>query len=306
MTRTGGNQTARPTLGLALLMGALVLGSGGCVEVPEPLEIEGLYDEVDPMIAVEPGERGKPDEVDDEASPWDDVERDYSTWPPSPETHLARIGLRELRTHALWPTPVSEPCPAVMFGALGPRLAGGDLFDRISSRVETIEPPRLTLSATAVMVLRDHVDVPGLRLVVASSTPGACMMAWRHLHCFADAHEAYCPDGTLGDLERLVRNHHLEPRSLTEAAWMELVVVMTEVGTLVIDPSLVGECTREPDVTALAPEVRIEDDAVTVRLTSIDDHGDGLDRTVTIERGGAVHMETRARWTTHDHPLMEE
>lgn len=289
-------------------IGLWVLLSGGCMQVPEPLEIEGLYDEDGKPWAAEaaiddlgPGRYpdepfGHPADSRLGRSPWDDVEHDYSTWPLSSDPDLAAIGMREPRTHALWPTPITEPCAAVMFANLGPELTGGDMFDRTASRIARIEPPRLGLGLTELFVLRDHVDVPGLRLVTASSSPGVCMMAWSHMYCFVDAHDVYCPDGTLQDLERLVRVHRLEPRSLSKAGWLELAVVMTDVDTVVIDASLADECTWVKGASALPPEVIVGDDVVVVRFTSVD--GDrGVDRELHIERGGRARMKTTPRWS---------
>jgi hypothetical protein len=222
-------------------------------------------------------------------------DRDYDAWPLVEDPEQARLERREPRTHPLWPTPIDDPCPPVMFASYEPQIDGGPTFDRVSARLTQVEEPRLHVIPTELMLLHDHVDVPGLRLWAASRTSSSCMMGWRHTHCFTSADEAYCPDGTTRDLERLVGDFALEPRSLTRSRWLELAVVMSGVERIVIEPALVRECTRVPNVDALSPSVEIEDARVTVRFTAISEAG-GVDHTVIVEQGGDVIMDSTARW----------
>jgi hypothetical protein len=269
----------------------LLASLGACVQVPEPLELELSFEDegaAPHAVAAEPEAEGP-----SLAPAW--PKPDYTAWPLSEDPRLAAIDQREVRRYPLWPTPISEPCPAVMFGSFDLQLEGGGMFERVRDRLVWVAEPGLRLSPTEIVLLRDHVDVPGLRLVAAASTPGACMKSWRHTHCFVSATDAYCPDGSAKDLERLVRAHGLRPRSLAAAGWLELSVVMSGAETLVVEPSLVRECTRVEGAEALAPAVEIEDARVTVRFTAIAE-GDGVDYTVIVNDDGTVTMEALPRW----------
>lgn len=278
--------------------GALVVAIG-CVQMPEPLDAEGVFDDEAPIVQAEP-EADLQAEVSREPrsgrSPWDDVVHDYSTWPLSAEPTAARIGVREPRTHALWPTPIDDPCPSVSFAMVGPIIEGGETFERVGKRLGGIADRRFGLRPTHVVLLHDHIDAPGLRLWAAAHTAGACMMSWSHTHCLVDDRDVYCPDGSTDELERLIAARKLAPSSLSEAGWLELVVVLLGVDRLVVDPSLVGECTYVKGATASAPSVELAEHGVTVRFTSIDERG-GVDHTVTIDGEGRVHVETEPRWT---------
>lgn len=292
----GSSKAARrgaPSAAAWLAVG-LAVGLAACVQVPEPLELELAEehrDDVFVAVAPEPAPLG---------STWPG--RDYDAWPLVEDPEQARLERREPRTYPLWPTPIDEPCPPVMFASYEPQLDGGPTFDRVSARLARVEDPRRQVIPTELVLLHDHVDVPGLRLWAASRTSSSCMMGWRHTHCFASEGDVYCPDGTTRDLERLVRTHGLEPRSLTRSRWFELAVVMSGVERIVMEPALVRECTRVPGIEALAPSVEIEDARVTVRFTAISEAG-GVDHTVIVEQGGDVIMDSAARW---QHPSEEE
>lgn len=289
----GSSKSARSgtaAIAAAWLAVGLAVGLAACVQVPEPLELELAEEHRDDVFMAAP--RRAPARAG----------RDYDAWPLVDDPEQARLERREPRTYPLWPTPIDEPCPPVMFASYEPQLDGGPTFERVSARLADVEDPRLRVSPTELVLLHDHLDVPGLRLWAASSTSSSCMMGWRHTHCFSSADEAFCPDGTTRDLERLVRAHALEPGSLTRSRWLELAVVMSGVERIVIEPSLVSECTRAAGIDALAPSVEIEDARVTVRFTAITDVG-GVDHTVIVEEGGDVIMDTTERW---QHPSAEE
>lgn len=276
-------------LGMALLAGGL-----GCVQTPVALELEASHDEEVEDVHIRAAAAAREAELARLSRP-DEPERDYSIWPLSDDPARARFGDREVRSHPLWPTPISEPCPAVMFSSYDPELVGGDMFDRTTTRLAAVGNPRFGMSPTGVRLLRDHIEIPGLRLVAASHTSSACMMGWRHTHCLVAQDDVYCPDGTSKDLERLVRAQQLAPRSLDPAGWFELAVVMSGAESIVIEPRLVRECTQVEDASALAPAVEIDDERVTVRFTSVDRDG-GRDHTVIIARDGTVTMEAQPRW----------
>jgi hypothetical protein len=282
--------------GAAFVAAALVGGGSGCIEVPEPLELDMVIDDAGAAVWKAESEAA-PEAVRGRlrsSSSW--PAPDHTAWPLSRDPRLAAIDQREVRTYPLWPTPISEPCPGVMFGSFGGlELNGGDMFDRIRARLAAVGVPRLSVSPSEIVPLHDHIDVPGLRLMAASYTGSGCMMGWHHTHCFVTHDDVYCPDGSSKDLERLVRAHGLTPHSLDSAGWFELAVVMTGVETLVIEPRLVRECTRVAGAEAVAPAVEIDPERVTVRFTSIDD-GAGLDHTVIVERDGTVRMEAHPRW----------
>jgi hypothetical protein len=269
---------------VAILLG----GASGCMQVPEPLELE-----------LDDAERLPPPMGFDLARPtsvpyWLD-ELDYAAWPLSDDPELAALGQRELRSYPLWPTPISEPCPEVTFARFEPQLDAGATFERVRERLLAVGDSRLGGSLTELVLLHDHIDVAGLQLVLAASTPGICMKNWSQTHCFVTATDVYCPGGGADELERLVRAHGLLPRSLHPAAWLELAAVMTGSESIVIEPSLVRECTSIGSVEALAPTVALEDDRVTIRFTSIG-WDDRTDHTVIIERDGEVTMATGWRW----------
>lgn len=285
---TGRGQTGAGVALAWLLCGALP----GCIAVPEPLELPPEDEDEDAWRSAEPA----PAPVrmaSDRDGP------DYEVWPRSSEPWLASLDEREVRTYPLWPTPITEPCPTVMFGSYAPQLEGGDMFERVTARLGTVGEGRLRVSPSEITLLHDHVNVHGLRLVAASDTRGGCMMGWSHTHCFVSATHAYCPDGTTDDLVRLVRDHRLEPTSLDRAGWFELAVVMSGAESIVIEPALVRECTRVPEVEALPPTVVVEDAQVTVRFTAITE-GDGIDTTVIIGPDGRVTMKTAVRWVLPD------
>lgn len=273
------------------LLGAVVAAMAGCMQVPEPLDAAGVFDDGDespiPVPAEVEDELGRP--------PWDDVERDYSTWPRSPDPGLARLGVRQLRIHALWPTPIDTPCPTVMFAPLGPPLDGGPMFDRVTHRMEGITTPGRRLLPTEITPVHDHIGRSGLRLVKVAHIIGACTMGWSHTHCLVDSLDAYCPDGSLGDLERLIEAHGLEPTSLDAAGWLELVVVMTGAELIVVDGSLASECSPDGAVVPSGPEVVVTDHAARVRFTGLA-FGEAVEHTVTIERGGRVRTEAKPLW----------
>lgn len=278
--------------GWAVSVALALLGSTtGCIEAPEPLELELVIDDEDTVMrAAPPATAPEPGGV---ASRW--PAPDHEAWPLSDDPRLAALGQRVVRTYPQWPTPIDEPCPAVMFGSFEPQLDGGDMFERVSARLAAIGPSRLGLTPTELTLVHDHIDVPGLRLVAASDTRGSCMMGWSHTHCFVTATDAYCPDGTSGDLERLVRAHALTPAALSTAAWIELAVVMSGAERLVVEPRLVRECTRVLGVEALEPTVEMSDQGLTVRFTAITD-GEGIDYTVRFERDGGVTLAAETRW----------
>lgn len=264
-------------------------GASGCVEVPEPLELElELELEEDDAFLALPAPSA-------ERLLASSREHDYVTWPLSRDPRMASFGQREVRTYPLWPTPIDEPCPAVMFGSWEPQLDAGPMFERVTARLATIADLRLSVTPSEIMLLRDHIGVPGLRLVAASDTDSGCMMGWSHTHCFVDPHAVYCPDGTDDELERLVRDHGLRPTSLGSAGWLELSAVMVGAETIVIEPKLVRECTSIEGVEALAPTVELEESRVTVRFTAITE-GHGFDHTVVVTDEGTVTMETTKRW----------
>lgn len=276
----------------ASVVAAVLLGSTpGCIEASEPLELELVIDDEDTVMrAVAPAGAPAPGSV---ASRW--PAPDYEVWPLSGDPRLAALGQREVRTYPRWPTPITEPCPAVMFGSFEPQLDGGDMLERVSARLATIGPSRLGVTPTELVLVQDHIDVPGLRLVAASDTSGSCMMGWSHTHCLVSATDAYCPDGTSGDLERLVRAHAITPAALSMAGWVELAVVMSGAEMVVVEPRLVRECTRVAGVEALEPSVEMSDEGLTVRFTAITD-GEGIDYTVRLERDGNVTLAAHTRW----------
>jgi hypothetical protein len=283
---SGASKRARECVGwvAAVWLG----GASGCVEVPEPLELElELAEEDDAFLA--------PPAPSAERLFAASREHDYVTWPLSRDPRMASVGSREVRTYPLWPTPIDEPCPAVMFGSWEPQLDAGPMFERVTARLATIADLRLKVAPSEIVLLRDHIDVPGLRLVAASDTDAGCMMGWSHTHCFVDPDDVYCPDGTDDELERLVRHHGLRPTSLTSAGWLELSAVMVGAEHIVIEPKLVRECTIIKDVEALAPAVELEESRVTVRFTAITE-GHGFDHTVVVTADGAVTTETDERW----------
>jgi hypothetical protein len=247
------------------------------------------------------------DEASVTVSPADDEREAADAWPMSDNPSHARLGMHELRIHPLWRTPVDRPCPTTVFAPIGPNLHGGDMFDRITEhRTRTSgndgEVAWLKLP-TSIVMLHDHVGLPGLRLVLVSNTASSCMLGWTHTHCFVDADAVYCPDGTTEDLERLVRAHQLEPRSLSEAGWFELAMVMTGVEHFVVDEAYLHECVPDlPSASALAPAVTIEDEQVTIRFTAIEG-GRGTDHTIRIERSGKVDAGKATRWYLPRHEV---
>lgn len=274
---------------VGIVVGAWLGAASGCVEVPEPLELElGYEDEVEDAFLAAPAPSA-------ERLLASSREHDYVTWPLSRDPQLAAHGQREVRTYPLWPTPIDEPCPAVMFGSWDPQLDGGPLFERVTARLSTVEDPRLRVTPSEITLLRHHVHAPGLLLVAASDTSSGCMMGWSHTHCFADPEGVYCPDGTARELERLVRAHALRPTSLTSAGWVELSAVMVGAEHIVIEPKLVRECTTIAGVEALPPTVELEETRVTVRFTAITE-GHGVDHTVVVTDDGSVTMESKERW----------
>lgn len=281
---------ARGRVGMAV---AACLGSAsGCMQVPEPLELDPAYAEEDKEARFRAVPVPAPSAKQLSAS---SREHDYVTWPLSRDPQLAAYGQREVRTYPLWPTPIDEPCPAVMFGSWEPQLDAGPMFERVTARLATIADLRLRVQPSEIMLLRDHIEVPGLRLVAASDTDSGCMMGWSHTHCFVDPGDVYCPDGSARELERLVRAHGLRPTSLTSAGWLELSAVMVGAEYIVIEPKLVRECTTITGVEALAPTVELEETRVTVRLTAITE-GHGVDYTVVVAGDGSVTMESNERW----------
>jgi hypothetical protein len=278
---------ARRALALVALLGA-----SGCMQVPEPLELTLDDDEAAWRVAAP---TPTPTPTSTPAFPGRGLpEPDYEAWPRSADPWLASLGEREVRRYPLWPTPVTEPCPAVMFGRYSPALDGGDMFERVAARLAAVEG-HLGVTPSEITLLRDHLHVPGLRLVAASDTSGGCMLGWSHTHCFVTATAAYCPDGSTADLERLVRDHRLVPFSLDPAGWFELAVVMSGAESIVLEPGLVRECTRVEGAAAQRPTVEIDDARVTVRFTAITE-GDGIDYSVAFAPRGRVTMETAVRW----------
>lgn len=258
--------------------------ASGCVETPEPLDLELPDDDVFASPS-EPSQRPR---------------HAHDGWPLRQEPSLGGLERRMPRAYPLWPTPTDEPCPPVTFGRFEPQLDGGPMFERTTARLAAMERSRLSLTPTELTLLRDHVGVPGLLLVAASDTSSGCSMGWVHTHCFVSATDAYCPDGTARDLERLVRVYGLRPRSLTHAAWLELAVVLSGVERIVMEPALVRECTSVAGVVPRAPTVEVDDARVTVRFWGITE-GRGAEHTVVVEHGGEVRMEAVEHW--QDPPL---
>ncbi|HET6581903.1 MAG TPA: hypothetical protein VFG69_00625 [Nannocystaceae bacterium] len=217
------------------------------------------------------------------------------TWPMSDDPIRSRIGMHMPRSHPLWRTPVTEACPGVMFSALTPELAGGDTASRVGQRVARVTDPRLRLDVADVMLLHDHIELPGVRLVAAMNEHSGCMMGWAHTHCLVADDAVWCPDGQAADLQSIVDRFELVPESLSDAQWLELVVIMTGVPTLVLEPALLSECTRVADASAIAPRIVREGDRITVEFTGIGERG-GEDHRVVID-GGRVRMSSRPAWT---------
>lgn len=276
-----------------LAAAVLLAGAAGCVEASMEEELDMDLDD-DAIMPVPLPERV-------EVEPLPDDGRDYGTWPRSDDPRQARIGGRQVRTYPLWPTPIDEPCPTVLLGSFGPPLEGGPMFERVTARLADVTDPRLDVVPTEIIVVRDHVGIGGLRLVAAANTSSACMMGWHHTHCFASATDTYCPDGTAADLERLVRSYGLVPSSLSAAGWMELAVVLSGVERLVVEPSLVRECTPVEGVTARSPSVEVEPGRVTIRFTAIT-RGQGADHTVVVTREGGVTTSAQTRWPAPPEP----
>jgi len=224
-------------------------------------------------------------------------DRDPVPWPRDPDPELVERQRRAPRTSSLWRTPVSEPCPTVVFGTLSPELTAGDTFDRVSRHLDGLGQTRWNVQPTEVLLLRDHLERPGVRLVVSSSTESGCMMGWAHAHCLVTDAAVYCPDGTTEPLERFVGDHVRSLHELSEAAWFELVAVLTGVERFVFEPTLVGECSDVPGVSARPPQVEVFDDRVEVALTLIEEEGHGVDRTVVVTSAGAVTQHDARRWT---------
>jgi len=273
----------RAGLGVAVWLA----GVTGCIQVPEPVELEMTYDEDVDVFVAPPAPTPRP-------AP--SGKHDYAKWPLSSDPRLAELGQRELRTYPLWPTPIDRPCPEVMFGRFEPKLDAGPTLERVRARLATVVDPWLHIEPSEITRLRDHVDVPGLQLWDAWEITGSCATHWTHTYCFVDSTDAYCPDGTASELERLVRAYRLRPSSLSSAGWFELAVVMVGVDYVVIEPELVQECSFVEGVEALAPAVEREPERVTVRFTSIAEGGRGVDHTVIVEGDGGVTMEARERW----------
>lgn len=281
---------ARRVRGRGGVVVAACLGvlAAACMQVPEPLELDLPYPEDEDVFVAPPVPTAK--------ELWaSSRDHDYVAWPLDRDPQLAAHERREVRRYPLWPTPIDEPCPAVMFGRFEPQLAGGPLFDRVSARLSSVEHPRLRVTPSEITLLRAHVVVPGLRLVAASDTSSGCMLGWSHTHCFVGPEDVYCPDGSARELERLVRAHGLRPTSLTSAGWLELAAVMVGAEHIVIEPALVRECTTIEGVEALTPAVTLEEARVTVRFTAITE-GHGVDHTVIVEADGAVTVEADERW----------
>jgi hypothetical protein len=222
-------------------------------------------------------------------------------WPISDDPVRAMIGLRTPRTHPLWRTPVTDACPAVMFSSLTPDFGLGDTFSRVHDRLASIPDRRLGVSPSEVMLVHDRIALPGVRLVAAMDTDGACMMGWSHTHCLVTDDAAWCPDGTTRDMQAIVDRFALTPFSLSDAEWFELAMIMSGASSFVLEPALLSECTRVTGARATAPRVVRGLGGVTVEFTAIDD-GDGTHYSVTIA-SGRVSTTARRAWT---HPEPED
>lgn len=195
--------------------------------------------------------------------------------------------------HPLWPTPFEGQCPRVAFTELTPALSSGDMLERVAvGRGDLLPRP-----PSHVVMLRHHVELPGLRLAAVLDHSGGCMMGWSHSHCFVTATDTYCAGKGDGELRRLVRDFDLQPRDLPAHAWLELGVVLAGTEQLVLDPIGMGACTTVAGALAHGPVVQIDDQRVVLRFTGITERPhQGVAHTVEITATGAVDSDQQTRW----------
>lgn len=255
---------------------------GGCTPVPDVLDVDVEVD----VAASDDGEHDAPSTI----RPIDD--------------RLEALGIGPIRTHPLWPTPSNDACPAAMFASLGPTLNAGDMFRRTHARLAavaaTVPPSELSSMyagprMTDLALLRDHLGVPGLRLVAALDYSSSCMMGWSHQHCFVTSDAVYCPGEGAAEIDRMVDALSLAPHDLDPAGWFELVVALLGIQSMVLYPDEIAACTRVAGAHTVAPEVTIDADRVTVQLTEIEG-GAGVLHYVVIEVGGEVRASRHVLW----------
>lgn len=220
---------------------------------------------------------------------------------PPPRSVREALDLPPPREHELWPVPVTDACPRVVFGALAPPFGDGDMMRRVAADFSAKDPSRWRAVPSEVMLLRHHLDVPGVRLVAAMNHDAGCMMGWWSKHCFVTAREVYCPGDARVSIARFVRDLDIAPRELDASAWLELVAVLLDVETIVLWPNELSSCTQVAGATANAPSVRWLDDRVVVQLTAIVE-GAGISYTVEIRDGGTVTIDEERRWAKPPDP----
>jgi hypothetical protein len=94
----------------------------------------------------------------------------------------------------------------------------------VRARLAGIAHRQLAVDPTEVLLLHDHLGLPGVRLVAAADMASSCMMAWSHTHCLVADDAVWCPDGTAGPLQAIVDRFALEPDALADHQWFELAV----------------------------------------------------------------------------------
>lgn len=225
--------------------------------------------------------------------------------PPEAEPPLRSVrevlGLPPPRHHALWPVPVTAACPRVVFGSLTPPLVHGDMLRRVAATFSAKYEGHWGAVPSEVMLLRDHVDIPGVRLVAAMDHSTGCMMGWWSKHCFVTAKEVYCPGDARVSIARFVRDLDVAPAELGASAWLEVVTVLLGVETIVLWPDELPSCTPAKGAVASAPSVRTLDDRVVVQLTAIVE-GVGISYTVDIRADGSVTVDEQKLWESPPDP----
>ncbi|MBC8072619.1 MAG: hypothetical protein IAG13_30135 [Deltaproteobacteria bacterium] len=253
---------------------------GGCTPVTETLDVDmAIVATDDAALAVE--------------APLEPV-----------DDRLRELDVGPIRTHPLWPTPSNDECPAPMFASLGPSLNAGDMFRRTHARLSAIATSASSSDSSSILtqprmtdllLVRHHLDVPGLRLIAAMDFSSSCMMGWSHEHCFVTTGSVYCPGAGTSEMTRMVQELGLAPDELDPAGWFELVVVLLGVERMVLHPDRISACTRVAGAHTVAPEVTIEAHRVTVQLTAIE-NGAGVLHYVVIEANGRVHASRHLLW----------
>lgn len=146
-----------------------------------------------------------------------------------------------------------EACPPIWFPSRGPLLEGGKTLGLLTDHLNQDGEVR---PLTHVNHAFHPLELPGIAFVTAHDLSSACMLGYRHHHCFMSQEGIFCD--VKGGLEAFVARHlHIVLEGFSDEDWIQLVATFSGGEAIVPDSATAPQCWFDVPENALA-EIRTE------------------------------------------------